>query len=72
MGRAWRRARYLWIKPEQKSPQIAGWDELRQMQAAGDLPDGSLATTSVLDDTQRSSPATPQAAGRNHNAPFAR
>ena len=45
-----------------------GWDDLRQMQEAGTLPDGSTVTTTVIDDTQ---PGGPQTRTRTYTAPFA-
>jgi hypothetical protein len=45
-----------------------GWDDIRQMQAAGTLPAGSTVTTTVLDDTQ---PGGPQTRTRVYTAPFA-
>lgn len=54
--------------PDGKSRPIAGWDELLQLQATGDLPDGSTATTTVLDDTL---PGGPRQVERRYTAPFA-
>jgi hypothetical protein len=47
---------------------IQGWEELRQLQESGHLPDGSVATTTVLDDTL---PGGPRKVERLHTAPFA-
>jgi hypothetical protein len=52
-----------------KSPRpIQGWEDLRQLQESGHLPDGSVATTSVLDDTL---PGGPRQIERRYTAPFA-
>lgn len=45
-----------------------GWDDIRQMQAAGSLPADSTVTTTVVDDTQ---PGGPQTRTRSYTAPFA-
>jgi len=47
---------------------IQGWEELRQLQESGHLPDGSVATTTVLDDTL---PGGPRQVERRYVAPFA-
>jgi hypothetical protein len=47
---------------------IQGWEELRQLQESGQLPAGSTATTTVLDDTLPGGPRTVQ---RQYTAPFA-
>jgi hypothetical protein len=47
---------------------IQGWEELRQLQESGHLPDGSVATTTVLDDTL---PGAPRKVERRYTAPFA-
>ena len=53
----------------EKSPRpIQGWEELRQLQESGHLPDGSVATTTVLDDTL---PGGPRQIERRYTAPFA-
>lgn len=54
--------------PDGKSRPIQGWDELLQLQANGDLPDGSTATTTVTDDTL---PGGPRQVERRYTAPFA-
>jgi hypothetical protein len=47
---------------------IQGWEELRQLQESGHLPDGSIATNTVLDDTL---PGGPRKVERRYTAPFA-
>jgi hypothetical protein len=47
---------------------IQGWEELRQLQESGHLPAGSVATTTVLDDTL---PGGPRQVERRYTAPFA-
>jgi hypothetical protein len=47
---------------------IQGWEELRQLQETGHLPDGSVATTTVTDDTL---PGGPRKVERRYTAPFA-
>jgi hypothetical protein len=47
---------------------IQGWEELRQLQESGHLPDGSIATTTVTDDTL---PGGPRKVERRYTAPFA-
>jgi len=47
---------------------IQGWEELRQLQESGHLPDGSVATTTVTDDTL---PGGPRQMERRYVAPFA-
>jgi hypothetical protein len=47
---------------------IQGWEDLRQLQESGHLPDGSVATTTVLDDTL---PGGPRPVERRYTAPFA-
>ena len=54
--------------PDGKSRAVAGWDELLQLQEAGDLPEGSVATTTVTDDTF---PGGPRQVERRYEAPFA-
>ena len=44
-----------------------GWDDIRQMQEAGTLPDGSTVTTTVIDDTQ---PGGPKTRAVTYTAPF--
>jgi hypothetical protein len=45
-----------------------GWDDICQMQEAGTLPNSSIVTTTVRDDTQ---PGGPQTRTRRYTAPFA-
>jgi len=45
-----------------------GWDDIRQMQDAGTLPEGSTVATTVIDDTQ---PGGPRTRTRTYTAPFA-
>jgi len=45
-----------------------GWEELRQLQESGHLPEGSVATTTVTDDTL---PGGPRQVQRRYEAPFA-
>jgi hypothetical protein len=47
---------------------IQGWEELRQLQESGHLPDGSVATTTVTDDTL---PGGQRRVERRYVAPFA-
>jgi hypothetical protein len=47
---------------------IQGWEELRQLQESGHLPPGSVATTTVTDDTL---PGGPRKVERRYTAPFA-
>ena len=47
---------------------IQGWEELRQLQESGHLPDGSIANTTVTDDTL---PGGPRKVERRYTAPFA-
>jgi hypothetical protein len=47
---------------------IQGWEELRQLQESGHLPTGSVATTTVTDDTL---PGGPRQGQRHYTAPFA-
>jgi hypothetical protein len=47
---------------------IQGWEELRQLQESGHLPDGSIATNTVTDDTL---PGGPRKVERRYTAPFA-
>jgi hypothetical protein len=54
--------------PDGKSRAVAGWDELLQLQEAGDLPEGSVATTTVTDDTLSGGPRQVE---RRYEAPFA-
>ena len=54
--------------PDGRSRPIQGWEELRQLQESGHLPDGSVATTTVTDDTL---PGGPRKVERRYTAPFA-
>ena len=47
---------------------IQGWEELRQLQESGHLPEGSVVTTTVTDDTL---PGGPRKVERTYTAPFA-
>jgi hypothetical protein len=54
--------------PDGTARPIQGWEDLRQLQESGHLPDGSTATTTVLDDTL---PGGPRQVERRYTAPFA-
>ncbi len=54
--------------PDGRTRPIQGWEELRHHQEMGHLPDGSVATTTVLDDTL---PGGPHKVERRYTAPFA-
>jgi hypothetical protein len=54
--------------PDGRGRPIQGWDELRQLAEAGQLPEGSVATTTVLDDTL---PGGVRHVERRYVAPFA-
>jgi hypothetical protein len=54
--------------PDGRGREIQGWEELRQLQESGQLPEGSVATTTVLDDTL---PGGPRQVERRYEAPFA-
>jgi hypothetical protein len=54
--------------PDGRTRPIQGWDELRQLQDSGALPEGSTATTTVTDDTL---PGGPRQVERRYTAPFA-
>ena len=54
--------------PDGRTRPIQGWEDLRQLQESGQLPDGSMATTTVLDDTL---PGGPRKVERRYTAPFA-
>ena len=55
-------------QPDGRTRPIQGWEELRQLQESGHLPDGSVATTAVTDDTL---PGGPRKVERRYTAPFA-
>lgn len=50
------------------SREVEGWDEVRKLQDAGELPDGTVISTTVMDDTQ---PGGPVRRERKYVAPFA-
>jgi hypothetical protein len=54
--------------PDGRTRSLAGWEELRQLQETSQLPDGSVATTTVLDDTL---PGGVRQVVRCYEAPFA-
>jgi hypothetical protein len=54
--------------PDGRTRPIQGWDELHQLANSGQLPDGSVATTTVTDDTL---PGGPRQVERRYEAPFA-
>jgi hypothetical protein len=54
--------------PDGRTRAITGWEELRQLQEAGQLPAGSIATTTVTDDTL---PGGVRQVVRCYEAPFA-
>ena len=54
--------------PDGRGREIQGWEELRQLAETGHLPDGSVATTTVLDDTL---PGGVRHVERRYVAPFA-
>jgi hypothetical protein len=54
--------------PDGTSRPIQGWEDLRQLQESGQLPDGVVATTTVSDDTL---PGGPRQVERRYVAPFA-
>ena len=54
--------------PDGRDRPIQGWEELRQLQESGQLPEGSVATTTVLDDTL---PGGVRHVERRYVAPFA-
>ena len=47
--------------------EVEGWDEVRQLQEAGKLPDGAVISTTVIDDTQ---PGGPVRRERRYVGPF--
>jgi hypothetical protein len=54
--------------PDGRTRPIQGWEELRQLQDTGVLPEGSAATTTVTDDTL---PGGPRPVERRYESPFA-
>lgn len=54
--------------PDGSSRGVEGWDEVLKLQDDGKLPDGSIVSTTVMDDTQ---PGGPVRRERNYVAPFA-
>jgi hypothetical protein len=54
--------------PDGRPSAIQGWEELRQIQESGQLPGGTVATTTVTDDTL---PGGPRSVERRYEAPFA-
>ena len=54
--------------PDGRTRTIQGWEELRQLQESDNLPDGSVATATVTDDTL---PGGPRKVERRYTAPFA-
>lgn len=59
----------IYLHSPQETPcEVEGWDEILKLQDAGKLPNGTIITTSVLDDTQ---PGGPVRRERKYVAPFA-
>jgi hypothetical protein len=56
------------VLPDGSALDVEGWDQIRKLQDAGKLPDGSAVSTSVMDDTQ---PGGPVRRERKYVAPFA-
>jgi hypothetical protein len=54
--------------PDGSSREVEGWDEVRKLQDDGRLADGSVISTTVMDDTQ---PGGPTRRERKYVAPFA-
>ena len=54
--------------PDGRTRPLAGWEELRLLQETGQLPDGSVAATTVMDDTL---PGGVRQVERRYTAPFA-
>ncbi|MFN0128094.1 MAG: class I SAM-dependent DNA methyltransferase [Verrucomicrobiales bacterium] len=54
--------------PDGTTRPLQGWDDLRQLQESSHLPAGSVATTTVTDDTL---PGGPRQVERQYTAPFA-
>lgn len=54
--------------PDKSSREVEGWDEVRKLQDDGKLPDGTVISTTVMDDTQ---PGGPVRRERKYVAPFA-
>ena len=56
------------VFPDETSREVDGWDEVRKLQDDGELPDGTVISTTVMDDTQ---PGGPVRRERKYVAPFA-
>lgn len=54
--------------PDGHTRPLQGWEDLRQLQESGHLPEGSVATTTVTDDTL---PGGPRQVERRYVSPFA-
>lgn len=54
--------------PDQTTREVEGWDEVHKLQDEGKMPDGSVVSTWVMDDTQ---PGGPTRRERRYEAPFA-
>jgi hypothetical protein len=54
--------------PDGSSREVEGWEEVRKLQDDGKLPDGSVVSTTIMDDTQ---PGGPVRRERKYVAPFA-
>ena len=54
--------------PDSLSYEVDGWDEVRKLMEAGKLPDRTVISTTVMDDTQ---PGGPVRLERKYVAPFA-
>jgi hypothetical protein len=54
--------------PDGSSREVEGWEDVRKLQDEGRLPDGSVISTTVMDDTQ---PGGPVRRERKYVAPFA-
>jgi hypothetical protein len=56
------------VLPDGSTFEVEGWDQIRKLQDDGKLPDGSVVSTTVIDDTQ---PGGPVRRERKYVAPFA-
>ena len=56
------------ILPDGNKAEVEGWDDIRKLQEHGKLPDGSIVSTTFVDDTQ---PGGPVRRERKYVAPFA-